>query len=185
MAAIRAGKCVDTTMGLTPLEGLVMGTRAGDIDPAIIQFIMEKEGLEIEQVNNMLNKFSGVLGISEVSNDMRELEDVMDTNPRAKLAIDIFSYRICKYIGAYAAVLGKVDHIIFTAGIGQHSDVVRAGACATLGDAIGAKIDLAVNKSNNRKEGLISTPDSKIKIWIVPTNEELVIARDTMQCVAK
>jgi acetate kinase len=182
MAAIRNGKSIDTSMGMTPLEGLVMGTRAGDIDPAIILFLMEKEDLEIDQANNLLNKHSGVAGVAGLGNDMREVEDAMFTNDRARLAVDIYCYRIRKYIGAYAAALGSVDHIIFTAGVGQNSDIIRQKVCENL-EWFGIKIDKERNVSMNRKEGVINSDDSRVKIWIIPTNEEIVIARDTMQCV--
>ncbi|MFW6255228.1 MAG: acetate/propionate family kinase [Candidatus Sumerlaeota bacterium] len=183
MAAIRNGQSVDTSMGMTPLEGLVMGTRAGDIDPAIILFLMEQEDLEISQANNLLNKHSGALGVSGLSNDMREVEDAMETNEKARLAVDIYSYSIRKYIGAYAAALGKVDHIIFTAGVGQNSDIVRRQTCSNL-ECLGIELSEELNLSLNRKEGVISTENSRVKIWIIPTNEEIVIARDTMECVA-
>ncbi|NQU44475.1 acetate kinase [bacterium] len=185
MAAIKGGHSVDTSMGMTPLEGLVMGTRAGDIDPAIILFLMEKENLELDQANNLLNKHSGLLGITSVSNDMRELEKAMEKgNDRARLAIDIFCYRIKKYIGAYIAALGGCDHIAFTAGIGENSPLVRRKVCEGL-ECFGLKLDKTRNDELNREEGLISTDDSSIKVWIVPTNEEIVIARDTMTCVTE
>ena len=183
MAAVAGGKSVDTSMGMTPLEGLVMGTRAGDIDPAIILFLMEKEDLELEQANALLNKHSGLLGVSGLSNDMRELSAGRDEgNDRARLAIDMFCYRIRKYIGAYAAALGRVDHIVFTAGIGENTAHVRRDACKGL-EVMGVELDENLNKEVDRGEGKISTENSTIGVWIVPTNEELVIARDTMMCV--
>jgi acetate kinase len=183
MAAVKDGKSVDTSMGMTPLEGLVMGTRAGDIDPAIVLFLMEKENLELSQANNLLNKHSGLLGISGFANDMRELEKAAsEGHERARLAIDIFCYRIRKYIGAYAATLGGVDHVIFTAGIGQHSTLIRRKCCEGLG-FLGLEFSDERNESLNHKEGEITTDAAHAKAWIIPTNEELVIARDTMLCV--
>lgn len=183
MAAICNGKSMDTSMGMTPLEGLVMGTRAGDIDPAIILYLMEREGLEVEQANALLNKHSGLLGISGISNDMRELEAGLGRGEdRARLAIDVFCYRIRKYIGAYAAALGGVDHIAFTAGIGEHSELIRSKCCEGLG-FLGIDFSPERNASLNHKEGLIASDTSRVKVWVVPTNEERVIARDTMQCV--
>ncbi len=185
MAAIKGGKSIDTSMGMTPLEGLVMGTRAGDIDPAIPLFLMEEENLELDQANNLLNKHSGLVGVSGVSNDMREISAASDAgNDRARLAIDIFCYRIRKYIGAYAAALGHVDHIAFTAGIGENTPLVRKKACEGL-EVLGVKFDDDRNMEFDRGEGMISTDDSKIKVWIVPTDEEIVIARDTMHCVSE
>ena len=184
MAAVRDGKSVDTSMGMTPLEGLVMGTRAGDIDPAIILFLMEKEDLELDQTNNLLNKHSGLLGISGIGNDMRELEKAAgEGHTRAQLAIEVFCYRIRKYIGAYTAALGGVDHIIFTAGIGQNSAQIRRKSCQGL-EFLGIEFSEERNQALNRKEGLITADDSRAKVWIIPTNEELVIARDTMLCVS-
>lgn len=183
MAAVKGGKSVDTSMGMTPLEGLVMGTRAGDIDPAIILFLMGQEDLDLDQANNLLNKHSGLLGISDISNDMRELIKAMnDGNDRARLAIDIFCYRIRKYIGAYAAVLGRVDHIVFSAGIGENTPLVRRKSCEGL-ECLGVEFDNERNESLGRKEGPISKDTSKVKVWVIPTNEEVIIARDTMRCV--
>lgn len=183
MAAIRKGKTIDTSMGMTPLEGLVMGTRAGDIDPAIILFLMEKEGLEIDQANALLNKHSGLLGLSGISNDMRELEAAVEKGEeRAILAINVFCYRIRKYIGAYAAALGGVDHIAFTAGIGENSCLIRKKSCEGL-EFLGLQFDDGRNAQFNRGEGLLTMENSRVKAWVVPTNEERVIARDTMICV--
>ena len=183
MAAIRGGKSIDTTMGMTPLEGLVMGTRTGDLDPAIILFLMEREDLELDQANNLLNKHSGLLGVSGVSNDMRELIQAMeDGNDQARLAIDLFCYRIRKYIGAYSVALGRVNHIIFSAGIGENVPLVRKKSCEGL-ECLGVVFDDERNLSMNGKEGLISADSSKVNIWVVPTDEEIVIARDTMHCV--
>ncbi|MBN1865746.1 acetate kinase [Candidatus Sumerlaeota bacterium] len=183
MAAIAGGRSIDTSMGMTPLEGLVMGTRAGDIDPAIILFLMEAENLELDQANNLLNKHSGLLGLSGLGNDMRELELALDSgDDRARLAIDVFCYRIRKYIGAYVAALGHVHHIAFTAGIGENSVLVRRKCCENL-QGLGIDFSHERNEALNRREGLISAEGSRVKVWVVPTNEELIIARDTMRCV--
>jgi acetate kinase len=181
IAAIKSGKSIDTSMGFTPLEGLPMGTRCGSIDPAIISFLIEKENLDTEQINYVLNKSSGMLGISGISSDFRDLEAASVNNARAELAIRLFSYSIKKYIGAYTAVLGGVDCLIFTAGIGENSKRVRKLACSGL-DCIGIKVD---NERNNcvdgisYNEGVISTSDSAVKIFVIPANEELMIARET------
>lgn len=185
ISAIKNGKSVDTSMGFTPLEGLVMGTRSGDIDPAILLYLAEHKGYNFESLNKLLNKKSGLIGISNISNDMRELEIAEEQgNEIAKLAIDIFCYRIKKYIGAYAAALGRLDAITFTAGIGENSAPVREKVCEGL-DFFGIKLDKELNESLNRQEGVISTADSKVKILIIPTDEELVIARETIRCLLK
>lgn len=179
LAAIDGGKSVDTSMGFTPLEGLVMGTRCGDIDPQIIPFIMAKENLSLDEVNSILNKKSGVLGISGVSSDFRDIEDAANNgNERAQLALDIYHSSVKKYIAAYAAVLGGVDAIIFTAGLGENGPESRAEICKGL-EFMGATIDTAKNKTRG-KEAIVSADDSKVKIMVVPTNEELMIARDTI-----
>jgi acetate kinase len=178
MTAVRAGKSIDTSMGLTPLEGLVMGTRSGDFDPAILFYLAEK-GYTVEALNNMCNKQSGLLGISGVSNDMRNMRKQADAgNVRAKLAFDIFCYRIKKYIGAYTAVLGGLDAIVFTGGIGENAPDVRQQCCGDLAQ-IGVNIDPAANAKTNRIEGLITSADSRVKVYVIPTNEELAIAQDT------
>ncbi len=184
IAAINKGKSVDTTMGFTPLEGLVMGTRCGDIDPAIVPFLMEKEELRVEEINNMLNKFSGVLGISGISNDMRIIEEKMQQGDyRCTLAFKIMAYRIKKYIGAYMAVMNGADVIIFTAGIGENSPLLREEVCKNM-EFLGIKLDKKKNNETFKgKEGCISTPDSKVKVYVIPTNEELLIARDAYFCV--
>ncbi|CUU06313.1 acetate kinase [Candidatus Thermokryptus mobilis] len=184
MAAVMYGVSVDTTMGFTPLEGLLMGTRSGDIDPAIVLYIMGKEGLSMAEVNALLNKHSGLLGISGVSSDMREIiEEMRNGNPRARLAFDVFCYRIKKYIGAYSAVMGGVDAIVFTAGIGENSPDVRKKICEGL-EFLGIKIDDEKNNSPER-EKIITTDDSLVKVLVIPTNEELVIALDTAEIVSK
>lgn len=179
VSAIKGGKCIDTSMGLTPLEGLIMGTRSGDMDPAIVTFLMEKEGLSAKEVDNILNKKSGVLGISGVSSDFRDIEEEAEKgNKKAQLALDMFHTRVKKYIGAYAAQLGHVDALVFTAGLGENSAESREEICKNM-DFLGIEIDTNVNKVRG-KETLISTENSKIKVYIIPTNEELVIARDTL-----
>ena len=184
IAAIKDGKCIDTTMGLTPLEGLMMGTRSGDIDAGAVTFIMDKEGLTTTGVSNLLNKKSGVLGISGVSSDMRELEAaVAEGNPKAILADNMYFYRIKKYIGAYAAALGGVDVILFTGGVGENQASCRAGVCEGL-EFMGVKIDAEKNKVRG-EEAIISSDDSKVKVVVIPTDEELLIASDTMTVVSK
>ncbi len=181
-AAIKYGKSVDTSMGFTPLEGLVMGTRSGDLDPAIILQIMHKEELTPNDATTLLNKHSGLIGISGLSSDMREIEDEYETNDRARLAHDIFTYRLKKYIGAYAAAMGGVDAIVFTGGIGENSVMVREHSLQGL-EYMGVKLDKARNEAKDKKERLISADDSKVKVLVIPTNEELVIAMDTMRIV--
>jgi acetate kinase len=183
ICAIEKGKSIDTSMGFTPLEGLVMGSRSGDVDPAVILHVMAKEELSIHEANTLLNKHSGLYGISGISGDMRELQDEMKAgNPRAKLAIDIFCYRVRKYIGAYCASLGKVDGVIFTGGIGENSTLVRAKSCERL-DFFGIAIDPTLNEKTLRSEGVVSSPQSKTRVCVIPTNEELLIARDTVRTV--
>ena len=182
VAAIKNGKSIATSMGFTPLEGLVMGTRTGDLDPAIVTFIMNKENLTPQEMDNIMNKKSGVLGISGVSSDFRDIEDAAaDGNERAQLALDTFDLRVKKYIAAYAAIMGGVDGIVFTAGLGENSSSNRESIMNGL-DFMGAKID--VEKNNVRSvEKFINTEDSKVKVMIIPTNEELMIARDTKELV--
>ena len=183
MAAILNGKCQDTTMGLTPLAGVPMGTRCGDIDGGVIQFLCNKYGYSVDECLNILNKKSGVLGMSGVSSDFRDLEDgAKNGNADCQLALDKFAYEVAKYVGAYAAALNGLDVLTFTAGVGENGVSTRADVCAYLG-YLGVKID--PEKNNVRgKEALISTPDSKVQVWVVPTNEELMIARDTAELVA-
>lgn len=183
ISAVDHGKCVDTSMGLTPLEGLMMGTRSGDVDPSAVLAIMKKEGLTPDEMSNVLNKQSGVLGISGVSSDMREILEAIEAgNERAKLALDMYNYRIRKYIGAYAAAMGGVDTIVFTAGVGEHQYETREAAILGL-EFMGVKLDVEKNRKNHGDEEIISTPESKVKIVVVPTDEELLIARDTMALV--
>ena len=182
ISAVKNGKCVDTSMGLTPLEGLVMGTRSGDIDPAIMEFIAKKENLDIAGVMNVLNKKSGVQGISKLSSDFRDLEEGMEQgNELCAAAMEVFCYRVAKYIGAYVAALNGVDAIAFTAGIGENAPIVRTKVCEYLG-----YLGIALDEEQNNKRGedlVISTPDSKVKVCIIPTNEELAIARETVALV--
>lgn len=182
IAAVKNGKCVDTTMGLTPLEGLVMGTRSGDLDPAVLEFVMKKENLSIDEMMTVLNKKSGLLGISGITGDIRDLKGLIaEGNKRAQLAVDMFAYRVRKYIGAYMAVLGHVDAIIFEGGIGEHNPDVISKAVSGL-EELGIKYDNSHN-DDEMYEGIVSTPDSKIKMYIIPTNEELEIANETMELV--
>ncbi len=182
VTAIKNGKSVDTSMGLTPLEGLVMGTRCGDIDPAIVTFLMEKKGLSSKEVNNIMNKESGVLGISGVSSDFRDIEaEAEKGNKRAQLALDKFYYTVKKYIGSYAAAMGGVDVIIFTAGLGENSAPAREESCRGL-EFLGVEID--TDKNNIRgKEAEVSKENSKVKVFVIPTNEELMIARETKSLI--
>ncbi len=184
-AAIRAGDSLDTSMGFTPLEGLVMGTRSGDIDPAIVDFIAAKEGLSAQEVESLLNKQSGLIGISGLTNDMRELlaESEEHDDRRAHLAIEIFCYRARKYIGAYLAALGGADAVVFTGGIGENSPAIRARICAGL-EWLGLELDADRNSAlTNRREGLISRDDARLAAYVIPTDEELLIARDTVRAV--
>ena len=182
VSAVLNGESVDTSMGLTPLEGLVMGTRSGDIDPAIMEFIAKKENLDIAGIMNVLNKKSGVEGVSGVSSDFRDLEAAAKAgNKRAELAIDVFAYRVAKYVGAYTAAMNGVDNIVFTAGIGENCALVRIKVCSYLG-YLGITIDEEANGKRG-EEIVISTPDSKVKVLVVPTNEELAIARETVALV--
>ena len=184
MAAIKYGKCVDTSMGLTPLEGLMMGSRSGDIDPSAVTYLMDKLGKKPQEMADFLNKESGVLGITGISSDMREIESAAEAgNRRARLALDMYNYRIKKYIGAYAAAMGGVDIIVWTAGVGENQVGTRLDACSHL-EFLGIKIDEEANKVRG-EETIISTPDSKVTVCVIPTDEELVIASDTMKIVAE
>ncbi|MDR0894605.1 MAG: acetate kinase [Prevotellaceae bacterium] len=184
ITAVKDGQCVDTSMGLTPLEGLMMGTRCGDIDAGAVTYLMEKEHLDTEGVSGLLNKKSGVLGVWGVSSDMRELEAaVAQQDPRAMLAEQMYFYRIKKYIGSYAAVLGGVDIIVFTGGVGENQSTCRRGACEGL-EYMGVKLDAEKNKVRGI-EAVISTDDSPVKVVVIPTDEELMIATDTYRLVAQ
>ena len=182
ICAIENGKSIDTSMGLTPLEGLMMGTRSGDIDPGII-FFLHENGYSFEDINVMLNKKSGMLGLSGISNDMRDVESEAEKgNKQAQSALEAYAYRIAKYIGGYAAALEKVDAILFTGGIGEHDDIIREKVCKKL-HSIGIKFDSQRNQDCNHKEGIISAEESATKIIIIPTNEELQIALETYELV--
>ena len=184
VSAVLNGKCVDTSMGLTPLEGLVMGTRSGDIDPAIMEFIAKKENLDIDGVMNVLNKKSGVFGLSGgLSSDFRDLTDAMNAgDKKAKIAMDVFSYKVAKYIGSYAAAMNGVDDIVFTAGIGENDDYVREEVCKYLG-YLGVDFDSEANAGLRGKEAELTKEGSKVKVFVIPTNEELAIARETLALV--
>lgn len=182
ISAVQNGKCIDTTMGLTPLEGVIMGTRSGSIDPAIVEFIAKKENLDIAGVMNVLNKKSGLLGLSGISSDMRDLEDAAaEGNEDAKNAREALAYGIAKYVGGYVAAMNGVDAIIFTAGIGENDNLVREDICSYF-KYLGVTIDLEANKKRG-EDIVISTPDSKVKVAVIPTNEELAICRDTVALV--
>ena len=183
-AAIRGGRSVDTSMGMTPLEGLVMGTRSGDVDPAVLGFIAAKEGLSIHEVETMLNKQSGLLGISGLTHDMRVLQDEVREHDdrRAKLAVNMFCYRARKYIGAFLAAMGGADAIVFTGGIGENSPGVRAGICEGL-EWAGLSLDVEKNKKTIGVEGMISRENCRLAAYVIPTDEELLIARDTARCI--
>ena len=180
IAAVDCGKCVDTSMGLTPLEGVMMGTRSGDIDGGAVAFLQKKLNLDADGISDLLNKKSGVLGITELSSDMREVEAACEKGePKAVLAMQMYNYRIKKYIGAYAAAMGGVDIIVFTAGVGENQWSTRQESCEGL-EFLGVKIDKELNKGLRGVEKVISTPDSKVTVCIIPTDEELMIATDTM-----
>ncbi|RXZ80216.1 acetate kinase [Paenibacillaceae bacterium] len=183
VTAIMDGKSVDTSMGLTPLEGLMMGTRSGDIDPAIVPFTMSKEELSLTEVNFMLNKHSGLMAISGISSDMREIVEAMESGDKnAQLAFEMYTYRLRKYIGAYTAAMNGLDTLVFTAGVGENSVHLRAAVCDGL-SFLGLKLDHELNSQRSREARIISTESSAIKVLVVPTNEELIIARDTYRLV--
>ena len=182
VAAIKDGKVIDTSMGLTPLAGVMMGSRSGDIDPSAVTDLMNKLNMQPQEMADFLNKKSGVLGITGISSDMRDIENAAEEgNERARLALDMYNYRIKKYIGAYAAAMGGVDAIVWTAGVGENQIGTRLEACADL-EFIGVKMDAEANNCRG-VERLISTPDSRVQVWVIPTDEEIVIARDTMELV--
>ncbi|GAA0403531.1 acetate kinase [Paenibacillus motobuensis] len=183
LTAVKDGKSMDTSMGLTPLEGLMMGTRSGDLDPAVVTFVMNKEELSLSEVNSMLNKHSGLLAISGSSSDMRDITDGMaEGEPNSTLAFEMYEYRLRKYIGSYAAAMNGVDVIVFTAGVGENSVVVREKVCENL-TYLGVEIDPELNKVRSGDPRRISTPNSKVEVLVIPTNEELMIARDTYRIV--
>ncbi len=183
VAAVKNGKSVDTSMGFTPVEGLIMGTRSGDLDIGIVTYIMEKEELGIRTVNSLFNKHSGMLGLTGLSSDMREIEKASaEGNEKASLALEMYNYRVKKYIGAYAAAMGGIDILVFTGGIGENADTTRLGSSSGL-EYMGIEIDAEKNKTVRGDECEISTPASKVKVMVVPTNEELMIALDTEEIV--
>ncbi|MUG65050.1 MULTISPECIES: acetate/propionate family kinase [Paenibacillus] len=183
LTAVQGGKSVDTSMGMTPLEGLMMGTRSGDLDPAIVPYVMNKEELTVNEVNSMLNKHSGLLAISGVSSDMREITEGMEKGePNSTLAFDMYEYRLRKYIGSYAAAMNGVDVIVFTAGVGENSIVLRQRVLEQL-TYLGVELDEELNKIRSGDPRRISTANSKVEVLVIPTNEELVIARDTHRIV--
>jgi acetate kinase len=185
ITAIKHGKSVDTSMGLTPVEGMIMGTRSGDLDLGVLTFIMKKEELGVQSANTLINKHSGLMGVSGVSSDMREVHKAAEQgNKRAKLAIKMYSYRIKKYIGAYCAAMGGMDIIVFTGGIGENDTLTRKKTCSNM-EFLGIKIDKGKNKNTSGKEEIISTNDSNVTVMVIPTNEELVIAQDTLEIVLK
>lgn len=185
ITAIKGGKSVDTSMGLTPVEGLMMGTRSGDVDPGALTFLMEKEGLDAKGISNLVNKLSGVKGVSGVSSDMRDIDAAIKAgNDRARLALEMYTHRIVKYIGAYAAVLNGVDIIVFTGGVGENQSGTRSDVCRSLG-YLGVEINDEVNGKIRGAEAVISTEASKVKVVVVPTDEELMIALDTEEIVEK
>lgn len=184
VSAVKDGKCIDTSMGLTPLEGLLMGTRCGDLDPAVLEYLSDKKGMDIHQITTYLNKKSGVLGISGVSSDFRDLlAGIEQGNDRCRLALDMFSYRVLKYVGSYVSALGGLDLIAFTGGIGEHTPEVRSAVLDSLA-YMGVKYDKAKNLNPGRGDTVkLSTEDSSAKAYIIPTNEELVIARETLALI--
>ena len=183
ISASIGGKCVDTSMGLTPLEGLIMGTRSGDVDPAVVQFICNHENISVDEMLTILNKKSGLLGMTGISSDFRDVRKASEEgNERAALALDAYRYRVAKYIGSYVAALNGVDGIKFTAGVGENSWEMRSEICEYLG-YLGVEVDEEKNKAAIGEQAVISTPDSKVKIIVLPTNEELAIARETVKLV--
>ena len=184
MAAVRNGRCVDTTMGLTPLEGLMMGTRSGDIDPSICAYIAEQKGMTPKEIDNMLNKQSGLKGVCGL-NDMRDIHSAVEKGDEmAKLALDMFVYRIKKYVGAFAAVVGNLDAIVFTAGIGENDDIVREQVCEGL-EGLGIVIDTKLNEGRVKAAKTVNAEDSRVAIWVIPTNEELEIAQEALEVLGK
>ena len=184
ITAVKRGKSVDTSMGLTPLEGVVMGTRCGNVDPGVLTTLMEQEGLDGKGLSNLLNKKSGLLGISGLSSDCREIEDGMGKNKRARLAFEVLAYGVLKYVGGYAAAMNGVDAITFTAGIGENSPLIRSWVCNRL-SFLGVHIDEEINGKRSKVERIISTPESSIVVAVIPTNEELMIARETLRLTSK
>lgn len=184
VAAIKNGKCIDTSMGLTPLEGIMMGTRSGNVDAGALVYLQKKLGLSADELSDLLNKKSGMLGISGISSDMREVREAAENgNERAKLAINMYTYCIKKYVGAYAAAMGGCDIIVFTAGVGENQDIVRELVCTDM-EYMGVEMDVEKNSKIRAEEAVLSMPESKVKIVLIPTDEELMIASDTMSLVS-
>ena len=185
ISAVKGGKVIDTTMGFTPLDGVEMGTRSGAIDPAIVTFLMKKEGMTADEMDAYLNKKCGFLGVSGVSSDNRDIQEAAKQgNKRAQLASEMLAYEIQKYIGSYTAAMNGVDAVLFTGGIGENSAEIRELVCSGM-SWFGIEIDNEINNATRGKLQKISTPDSKVEVWIVPTNEELLIARDTLELISK
>lgn len=185
ITAVMNGKSIDTSMGLTPVEGLMMGTRSGDVDAGALAYIMNKEGLDVNGLSNLINKRSGVLGVTELSSDMRDIEDAIAAgNERAKLALDMYEYRIIKYVGSYIAAMNGVDIIVFTGGVGENQTITREAVMKNF-EFMGVKIDTELNAKVRGKECVLSTPDSTVKVVVIPTDEELMIATDTRDIVSK
>jgi acetate kinase len=183
--AIKNGKSIDTSMGMTPVEGLMMGTRSGDVDPGVLTYLMEKERLGAQGISRLVNKFSGVLGISGVSSDMREVDAAIEQgNKRAALSLEMYNYRIKKYVGAYTAILGGLDILVFTGGVGENQAITRSEVCKNM-EFLGIELDEDKNVSVHGIECEISKPESKVKVVVIPTDEELTIAQDTLQIVSK
>ena len=183
IAAVKGGRSIDTSMGFTPLAGLAMGTRSGDIDPAIISYICKKEGITVDEMNSVLNKESGVYGMSGISSDMRDIKSAAaERNERAQLTLDVYAHKIKAFVGAYIAEMNGVDAIVFTAGIGENDPLTRANVCRDM-DALGIILD--PEKNETREQSVISADDSKVKVLLIPTNEELMIARDTLAIASK
>lgn len=187
ITAVEAGKSVDTTMGFTPLDGIIMGSRSGSIDPAIVTYLVKEKGYSIDEVNDILNKKSGVLGVSGIGTDFRDIRSAVEdkNDPRALLVMDIFGYQVKKQIGAYAAAMGGLDAVVFTAGIGEHAPEIRSRALTNM-EFLGVEVDLEKNESHNIGDGMeISKPTSKVKVVVIPTNEELMIAKETLELINK
>ncbi|MDD3789496.1 MAG: acetate kinase [Petrimonas sp.] len=185
ITAIKGGKSIDTSMGMTPVEGLIMGTRSGDIDPGAVSYIMEKEHMSAKGISTLLNKFSGMLGITGISSDMREIESAVGANDkRAVLAMEMYNYRIKKYIGAYAAAMGGMDVLVFTGGVGENQHSTRKAVCENM-EYLGIELDDDLNRKTRSTETVISKPSSKVKVVVVPTDEELTIARDTKEILGR
>lgn len=184
ITAVKGGRCLDTSMGFTPLAGVMMGTRCGDIDPAVAMYLMKKENLSLDEMSDIMNKKSGVFGVSGVSSDFRDLEAAADQgNERCRLALQMFAYQVVKYVGAYTAAMGGVDAIVFTAGIGENNPLIRRDVASAL-SFMGVRLDEEKNKVRGQTQ-VISTPDSSVTLCVIPTNEELAIARQTLEVISR